>query len=145
MRRRSGARTALPRVCALTLVLATSGCRQTDPELRAEAARLSRAVDVLRQADNAEKAGPLEALERLECTADDLCALKERCASAYRLHVDALAAVAKVRRATRGNAEPLSVGAVQMLQEATQQLETAKKQAKECADREGEIARKYRL
>jgi hypothetical protein len=115
--------------------------------LRAEAGRVAEAVRKLREAPNPEKAPLRKALEATACTADDICGLKKSCADAYALQEHALEGLSAVRHATTGApaAEPVPSAAAALLSEVTASLERAKTLAKTCADREGEMRRKYSL
>jgi hypothetical protein len=120
---------------------------EREEALRAEAGRVAEAVRKLREAPNPEKAPLRRALEAISCTADDTCGLKKSCSDAYALQERALDGLGAVRHATAGAsaAEPVPNPAVTLLSEVTAGLERAKERAKECADLEGTVRRKYSL
>jgi hypothetical protein len=75
-------------VCAL-LACAATGCDPTK-ELRTQqsAGGVLRALEVLRTADNREKAKALRGLSQAPCFGEGVCELRDGCASAYTLHVE---------------------------------------------------------
>src|SRR5262245_40509144 len=79
---------------ALGLGLVT-GCPAQDGAERAEAGRVSRAVDAVRNADNAKKANFLQALRDEPCADPEVCAVRSACIAAYELHLGSLEAVAR--------------------------------------------------
>ncbi|MDQ2647191.1 MAG: hypothetical protein M3020_25530, partial [Myxococcota bacterium] len=71
--------------------LALFGCRSQEARaLEAEAARIGRAVDALRDAPNEAKAPLLGALEAEACDDSETCGLKALCSRAYSRHVEGL-------------------------------------------------------
>lgn len=115
--------------------------------LRTEGARLSRAIDQLRAADNDRKAALLERLAAEPC--EELCSLKEVCGGAYREHVAALDAIRTARSLTAelsaepGDEEQARVAA--QLEEAQRRLETARERSGECLDEQGAVKLRLRL
>jgi len=104
-------------------------------------------VRKLREASNPEKPPLRKALEATACTVDDTCGLKKSCTEAYALQERALEGLSAVRHATAGTsvAEPVPSAAAALLTNVEATLERAKTQAKECADLEGVVRRKYSL
>lgn len=147
---------------ALLALSAVTGCRETTsgsdgagPEVKAEGARLSRAIDQLREADNARKHEFLERLEAERCAA--LCELKEICVAAYREHVSALAAIADARAlggsalgaertAPKGGAGPVDESRLaERLGEAQRRLEAARELSGRCVTTQGELKVRLKL
>jgi hypothetical protein len=132
---------ALWGLCA-TLALPTACRAAADGEVRAEAARVSRAVDALRAADNAQKSGFLEALRGESCADPEVCAVRSTCLAAYELHLGSLEAVARaVTHVDGGN--PLAVASA--LATARNDLDRARKLAEDCTRVQGELIRHRRL
>jgi hypothetical protein len=109
------------------------------PALREEAAAVVRTVEDLRQASNQDKAGRLQALDRAPCTQPDICALKGRCAEAYRSLLGAMSATAAVQSAFD------SPNAALQLAQAEQDLSDAKRKMLGCATAQDQLSRRYRL
>jgi hypothetical protein len=116
-----------------------------DEARRAEAGRVARAVQALRDAPNDEKRVRLGALRQERCTAEDVCALRDTCVAAYSLEVAALDSIDAVRRATREPAAPVPSGAGELLARAEAELRRAEGLTKSCADLEGAARRAHRL
>lgn len=118
------------------------GC-ESDSEAKAEAGKVSRAVEVLREADNAAKQPALNELRALPCSRPEVCGVQSACVAAYELHLRGLDGIAESkRRASEGDAGadlPALIGAAQ------DSLERAKTLAQKCADAQGELQRRYRL
>jgi hypothetical protein len=127
--------------CAVALV-ALAGCDEKERAVRSEAASVSRAVDAVRTAENARKSGPLAALQGTPCSAPEVCALKSYCQAAYETHVAALSLVDEAK-ATVATAPAASVAAT--LQAAEAGLGKAKTMTDECATRQGELVRRFRV
>lgn len=114
---------------------------------KGEALRLSRAIDLLREADNARKHEFLTRLQQEPCTS--LCSLKRVCEGAYREHVAALDAIAEVR--ALGTAIPTRPGAdeealvARKLDEAERRLETSRELSTQCVDVQGDLKLKLKL
>jgi hypothetical protein len=114
---------------------------------RGEALRLSRAIDQLRDADNARKHEFLTRLQQEPCTT--WCALKRVCEGAYREHVAALEAIAEVR--ALGTAIPTRPGAdaevlaARKLDEAERRLETSRELSSQCVDVQGDLKLRLKL
>jgi hypothetical protein len=133
-------RSGLAALGALSCLLACSSAR--DAEAQQSAARVARAIEVLRLAPNPAKAGPLAELGKLGCGGTDVCAARDACLVAYRLHVDALAltGVAREQVASRDerNAGKLLISAEQKLNEASVRVA-------DCVEREAALRHRYKL
>jgi hypothetical protein len=109
-----------------------------EPALRGEASLLVAAVDRLRQAPNPDKRAQLTALMALPCTHVDTCAVKDRCAEAYRSFVQALDDIGRIEAAL--------VGAVAFtaddLARAEHALDIARDRTLGCASAQGELSRR---
>jgi hypothetical protein len=129
-----------------TLALASCGllaCSSArDAETQKSAAQVARAVEVLRNAPNEMKAGPLKDLAKVRCVGPDVCATSDACRSAYQLHVDALAltAGAKEQVAFRDNPR-----AGKLLVSAQQKLSEASVRVADCVEREAVLRHRYKL
>jgi head-tail adaptor len=129
-------------VSALWLAL---GCRSADRQAdRAEAGKLVHAIQTVRRASPTEKARPLAELERVACSSDR-CDAKDRCVAAYRAHVRGTDRLAEARRALGVSDAPVNDSATKLLMLAQQDLERSVALAKECADLEGDLARRYKV
>jgi hypothetical protein len=118
------------------------GCPAGDGPARSEAAAVSRGIEALRNADNAQKSAPLAALRALPCSVADVCAVQSLCVAAYEGHVQALALIERVKATAR----TAPVETVQRsLTEAERALERAKQGTDDCATKQGELVRKYRV
>lgn len=126
------------------LSLASTSCRSAEQrDVTREVATIAYAVNQLRQAPSDAKARPLEALHQLPCSSPPACELKQVCAQAYRLHVDALSLASQAAAAIREG--QTAHGADKLLSQAERDLEHAKEGAHQCVQLEGALARKYKL
>jgi hypothetical protein len=110
---------------------------------KAEAGRISRAIDQLRDAPNPQKGELLDALKAAHCETADLCELQRTCVDGFGQHVFALAETtrAKSLMATpEGSAE-----AARVLDFAQSELTQAAPKISHCADTQGATKRKYKL
>jgi hypothetical protein len=134
---------------ALGLILFSTlfaGCDgEAREDVRAEASRVYRAVEVLRHAPHDAKRAPLEALAQTPCTDKEVCATKDLCSRAYSLHVSADDALAAVRREVSRSGDPVSPGASSTLERAQSLLEQSRTLSKNCADAQAALGRKHRL
>jgi hypothetical protein len=133
----------LARLAALLALPCSLACSSgRDAEEQKSAARVARAIEVLRNAHNQTKAGPLADLGKLSCVGRDVCATRDACQVAYRLHVDALALteVAKEQVAFRDNRN-----AGKLLISAEQKLNEAGVRVADCVEREAALRRRYKL
>jgi len=127
---------------ALALSLALSACSSRDDEAKASAARLSRAIAVVRDAANDAKSAPLAELAKLPCAAPQVCETRDACVAAYTLHVDAVALTGAARMKVM---DGQSAEAASLLVAAQQKLGTAAAQVEDCVRREGALRVRYKL
>jgi hypothetical protein len=128
-------------VLALSALLVACG---PDREAQAKqgAARVARAVELLRNAPNDAKHAPLEALSQLSCSTPDICQTRDVCQAAYTLHLDAI----KLTRAAKLDAqEGKTEQATRLLMSAQSQLNDASKAVADCIERESVLRRAYKL
>ena len=122
------------------------GCDASERAARSEAAAVSHAVDTLRaSADNVKKAGPLLTALRAEprCAVERrYCAVKSYCVMAYERHVAVLGLIDEAK-ASIATAPAASVAAQISLAETG--LSRAKTLTDDCATRQGEMARHYKV
>ncbi len=118
------------------------GCDASERAARSEAAAVSHAIDTLRSADNAKKAGPLALLRGTPCAVEDVCAVKSYCVMAYERHVAVLGLIDETK-ASIATAPAASVAA--QISMAETGLSRAKTLTDDCATRQGEMARHYRV
>jgi hypothetical protein len=130
------------RAALAVAVVALAGCDEKERATRSEAAGVSRAVDAVRSAENAQKSAPLDALRRTPCSAPEVCAVQSYCVAAYEKHVAALGLVDEAK-ATVATAPAEKVAAT--LTAAETALGQAKTMTDECATRQGELVRKFRV
>ncbi|HEY3500264.1 MAG TPA: hypothetical protein VGK73_36485 [Polyangiaceae bacterium] len=129
---------------ALLLALfALPGCPAQDGKERAEAARVSRAVDALRAADNAKKPEFLQALREQSCDEPEVCAVRSVCVAAYELHVGSLESAASAVTQAGDGGDPLA--AASALGAAQTALDRARKLAEDCTRAQGDLIRHRRL
>ena len=130
------------RVAALGGALALAACDASERAARAEAADISRGIDTLRKAENPAKAAPLAALRDKSCSVPDICAVKSVCIAAYEQHERALALVAEAKA---GITAAPAASVAQTLTLAESALSRAKSQTDDCATRQGEMARHFKV
>lgn len=111
-------------------------------EEQQSAARVARAVQVLRDAPNAAKAPALASLSQLACAGADVCETRDVCSSAYQLHVDALT-LTEAARLQLQNGQQLE--AAKVLGAAEEKLAAAGRRVAECTEREAALRRRYKL
>lgn len=130
----------------LLLALALLGCRSQEARaLEAEAARIGRAVDALRDAPNEAKSPLLAALEGEACNDPETCGLKALCSRAYSRHVEGLEKSARVKALLAPDAGTGPAReAVALLREAEDALAEAAKLTEECAAKQGELRRRLK-
>lgn len=110
---------------------------------KAEAGRINRAVDQLRDAPNPRKGELLDALKAVQCETPELCELQRSCVEGFGQHVFALA---ETTRAKALMASPQSAAeAARILDFAQSELAQAAPKISHCADAQGAIKRKYKL
>jgi hypothetical protein len=124
-------------LCAVAL-LSLVGCRSSGSwEKKREFSRIAHAVQVVRDAPNAEKRAPLEALKAQECAL--LCEFHRLCVRAYEMHVDGLTSLEEARTLSRGED---SIAASSALVKAEKTITDAHRLTTACAALEGEYQRK---
>ena len=114
-----------------------------DAEGKAEAHKLSHAIDVVRNADNAGKGPALKELRAVPCTRPDVCGVQSTCVAAYELHLRGLEDIALSKQ--EALAADAGADLAVLIQAAESSLERAKGLAQKCADAQGELGRRYRL
>ncbi len=126
--------------------LSLLGCRSQEARaLEAEAARIGRAVDALRDAPNEAKAPLLGALEAEACDDSETCGLKALCSRAYSRHVEGLDKSARVKAMLAPDAGAEQAGAaVALLKEAESALAEAAQLTEDCAAKQGELRRRLK-
>src|SRR5690242_7148430 len=70
------------RPACLALLVAIAGCGRSDQE-RSQAAKVLRALEVVRAAPNQAKRRPADELAHEPCTSPVVCSARDRCAEAY--------------------------------------------------------------
>jgi hypothetical protein len=122
------------------LLLACASKKETD--VRQSAARVARAVEVLRGAPNRAKAEALRELAKVPCESAEVCAARDACVTAYTTHVEALALTQAAKlQASQGQA----ADAAKVLGAAEQKLDEARTKVIDCTDREAALRRLYKL
>lgn len=126
---------------------ALAACQgEAEAKTRAEAEAVVHAVRDVREAENADKSQRLEGLRGARCSAEDVCALKQECLSAYELYVRGLESVAKVRRALANDAGlQEATDSAKLLETAQKDVEKGKELAEGCARKEAQISVRYKL
>ena len=110
---------------------------------KAEAGRVSHAIDQLRAASNVQKAELLGTLKGVSCRTPELCDLQRVCIDGYGQHVFPLAETARAKSlmaTPEGAAE-----AARILDFAQSELAQAAPKISHCADAQGVTQRKYKL
>jgi hypothetical protein len=136
-----------PEPWAATIAVAASflfGCSLgPSASQKAEAGRLSRAIDLLREAPNAQKPELFAALQNASCETPDLCDLKKVCAAGYADHLSGLTQTA-LAKSLLGDAGT-DAEVAQALEAARAALSRAEPQIASCADAQGAAHRKYKF
>jgi hypothetical protein len=126
----------------LVFAFLLAGCPKSDGPERAEAGRVSRAIDALRTADNAGKSSLLRALRAEQCTDPEVCSVRSACLAAYELHVASLERVAQAGALVdAGDA----AAAASAFTQARDDLDRARRLAEDCTRAQGELIRNKRL
>lgn len=129
-------------VGVISLALGCSGCRNAEERARGEAGVVSRAIDGVRAADNAEKAVALGALRSATCSHPDVCRVRSACLNAYELHVSAVQNASEAQKfIDAGSPER----AAATLINAERDLKRAAELAQRCTEQQGELVRGFRL
>lgn len=130
------------RYLRLVGLLSLAACRSEEAEAQKSAAQVARAVEVLREADNAKKVPALRALHALACRGEAVCETRDACHAGYLLHVDGftLTQAAKQLMIDGKGAE-----AAKLLGAAEEKLLDAGGKVAICTDREAALRRRYKL
>ena len=110
---------------------------------KAEAGRISHAIDRLRVAPNSQKAELLDALKGVSCETAELRELQRVCVDGYGQHVFALTETARAK-ALMASADG-AAEAARILEFAQSELTKSAPKISHCADAQGAIQRKYKL
>ena len=129
-------------VAKAALVFLGAACQPQDLTSQQSAARIARAIEVLRNASNEAKAAPLAALVDLGCTGPDVCETRDACVSGYTLHVEAIALTQRAKAQFRDGKTP---DAAKFLITAQEKLSEASRKVAACTDREGALRHRYKL
>ncbi len=113
-------------------------CQAELRESKAELAQVSRGIDLLRDAENPQKAARLAALKGIACKHH--CQLKQHCVSAYQVHLDGLQKLAEAKRLVFASKEN-DTHALSLLADAENQLNAARPETQKCAAMENEAQR----
>ena len=131
---------------ALLLSLGLSQCSLgPSASQKAEAGRLSRAIDVLREAPNAQKAELFSQLQGASCETPDLCELRRLCTAGYAQHLSGLSQTARAKALLADGGAQAEAQASQALDAAKTALSAAEPQITQCADAQGAAHRKYKF
>jgi hypothetical protein len=125
-----------------TLCCTALACSSQDLESRTSAARVARAIEVLRAAPNPSKAGVLADLVKLRCLGVDVCETRDVCSDAYRVHVDAVALTQAAKLQISDGKAP---EAAKLLVSAEEKLSEAGRRVARCAEREASLRHRYKL
>jgi hypothetical protein len=119
------------------------GCAsQKDAAARKSAARVARAIEVLRGAPNPAKADVLRELAKVPCESPEACRARDACVGAYTTHVEALALTQAAKlQAIEGS----GTEAAKVLGAAERKLSEASTKVTDCTDREAALRRLYKL
>ena len=112
-------------------------------EQKAEAGRISHAVDAIRTAPNDQKQQLFAALSSAACVTPDLCEFKRICSSGYELHLRGLADTVRAKGLLTSGAAPAEVS--NALSAASDELRKAEPLIGNCADAQGAAHRKYKF
>lgn len=137
-------RTAVYTGAVIATAFAVCGCRSAEQrETSREVARVAHLVNQLRDAPHNAKEQPLSELLAAECTSAPACELKHVCASAYRLHADAVELGVQAGKQRPDGYGP--VIAADLLKRAEKQLGDAKAGTERCVQLQGELTREHKL
>ena len=129
----------------LALVALVAGCGPSEEAL--EAARIARAIDVVRDAPNDPVEGRKQLLEKLEAEPAKgalAIAARDACVKAYRPFVEGQQLEAQVRAQLAGPAEQLDAGVLLELAGAETKLNEAKAAMPECDRALHDLKHKFR-
>lgn len=117
----------------LLLLLPLSGCDRPTREVADEFSRITRAIDGLRNAQNAHKAQMIQPLRAALCTR--FCQLRDQCVSAYEAQILALDLIERARSGPLVDPHALD--------EAQRTLVKARGLATECASEQAKLGRQF--
>ena len=141
-------RSRLDRALSLpALLLFASACRSPESRAReAEGARVSRAIDGLRDAPNVAKKPLLSALEHEPCRDPAVCELKALCVRGYRRHVESLEAGERARAllASPTGGDDAALAAASAVNQAEAALSEAQSLTQACAASQGALRRQLK-
>jgi hypothetical protein len=112
---------------------------------KAEAGRISHAIDVLRDAPNPQKSALFAALQSAPCEAPDLCELKRVCLAGYAQHLHGLDETARAKALLADSGAEAATSAIAALGAAKTALAQAEPQIAHCTDAQGAAHRKYKF
>jgi hypothetical protein len=126
-----------------SIIVLGVACRsQREVDEQQSAARVARAIELLREAPNSAKAGPLADLAKLACSGADPCKTRDACVSAYSMHVEA---VTLTQAAKAKLADGAALESAKLLNAAEQKLADADAKVGKCTELEGGLRRRYKL
>ncbi len=122
------------------LLLACDGAK----ELRAKqsAGGVLLALQVLREAPNAEKAKALTGLTQAPCLEEGVCEVRDTCRAAYALHVEGLTLTQAAKQQLQ---DGKALDAAKLVGSAEEKLKQAGRKVDDCSDRAGALRRRYKL
>jgi hypothetical protein len=126
-----------------SIIVLGVACRsQREMDEQQSAARVARGIELVREAPNAAKAGPLTELAKLACLGAEVCKARDACTAAYAEHVEAvtLTAAAKQKLADGDAGE-----AAKLLNASEQKLAASAPRVTACTDLEASLRRRYKL
>ena len=127
---------------ACVYLSALAGCGSKEAAAQQSAAQVARAVEVLREADNAKKGPALAALSALPCQGEGVCEARDACRTGYTEHVEAFTLTQAAKQLmTDGKAEE----AANLLGSAEEKLLGAGRKVTSCTEREAALRRRYKL
>lgn len=127
-------------LAAVTLLLACDGAQELREKQSAGGVLL--ALQVLREAGNAEKAKALAGLAQAPCLGEGVCELRDACRAAYALHIEGLT-LTQAAKQQLADGKPLE--AAKLVGSAEEKLEAAGTKVDDCTDRAGTLKRRYQL
>jgi hypothetical protein len=127
-------------LAAVTLLLACNGAKELREKQSAGGVLL--ALQVLREAGNAEKAKALAGLAQAPCLGEGVCELRDACRSAYALHIEGLT-LTQAAKQQLGDGKALD--AAKLIGSAEEKLKAAGIQVEDCTARAGTLKRRYKL
>jgi hypothetical protein len=126
---------------ALSCLLAACGSAR-EAEAKQSAARVARAIEVVRSAPNAAKGAALQDLVKVPCGSPDGCAARDACQAAYALYVEALA-LTQAAKLQLADGKPAD--AAKLVGASEEKLTDASRRIADCTEREGALRLRYKL